>query len=92
VLRQLLGLERRILGPNQPETAVTVYDLAGLAAKHGRIDEAISLLREAIEIGLLPHVASGMEEDSNLKPLRGDPRFAALVAHAKERVAEQKAN
>jgi non-specific serine/threonine protein kinase/serine/threonine-protein kinase len=92
LLRRVLDVERRILGPHQPETAMTVYDLAGLAAKHGRIDEAISLLREAIEIGLLPRVSSGMEEDSDLKPLRGDPRFAALVAQAKERAAAQKAN
>jgi serine/threonine protein kinase len=89
LLRQLLDLERRILGPHQPETAVTVYSLAGLAAKHGRIDQAISLLREAIEIGLLPSVALGMGEDPDLKPLLGDPRFAALVAHAKERAAAQ---
>jgi tetratricopeptide (TPR) repeat protein len=92
LLRQLLDVERRILGPHQPETALTVYDLACLAAKHGRNDDAISLLREAIEIGLLPRVASGMEEDSDLKPLRGDPRFAALVAQAKDHAAAQKAN
>lgn len=92
LLRQLLDLERRILGPHQPETAVTVYDLADLAAKHGRIDEATSLLGEAFEIGLLPHVASAMEADPDLKSLRGDPRFAALVARAKERIAAQKPN
>jgi serine/threonine protein kinase/tetratricopeptide (TPR) repeat protein len=92
LLRELLDLERRILGPHQPETGETVYNLACLAAKHGRIDEAISLLSEAIEIGLLPNVASGMGEDPDLKPLRGDPRFAALVAHSKERAAAQKAN
>lgn len=92
LLRQLLDLERRVLGPNQPETGETIYNLACLAAKHGRGDDAISLLREAVEIGLLPNVASAMEEDSDLKPLRGDPRFAALVARAKERAAAQNAN
>ena len=44
-LRQLLALERRVLGPNQPEIAVTVYELATVAAKRGRAEEALSLLR-----------------------------------------------
>jgi tetratricopeptide (TPR) repeat protein len=92
LLRQLLDLERRILGPHQPETGETVYNLACLAAKHGRIDEAISLLSEAIEIGLPPRVASGMGEDPDLKPLRGNPRFTALIAQTKEHAAAQKTN
>jgi hypothetical protein len=33
-----------------------------------------------------------MEKDPDLKSLHGDPRFSALVAHAKERADAQKAN
>jgi hypothetical protein len=29
----------------------------------------------------------GIDKDPHLKSLHGDPRFAALVAHAKERAA-----
>jgi len=87
LFRQLLDLERRLLGPDQPETAVTVYDLGMLAAKRGDNDAALSLLREAIDHGLPSRVAVTMGEDPDLKPLHSDPRFAALVAHAKERAA-----
>jgi len=91
-LRQLLELERRVLGPNQPEIALTVYELATVAAKRGRTEEALSLLRQAIDIGLRPAEAVEMGEDPGLKALHGDPRFAALVAKAKERAASQKSN
>jgi non-specific serine/threonine protein kinase/serine/threonine-protein kinase len=89
-LRQLLELERRVLAPNQPEIAVTVYELAAVAAKRGRAEEALSLLQQAIDIGLRPVEAVQMEKDPDLNALHGDPRFAALVAHAKERAAAQK--
>jgi hypothetical protein len=87
LLHQLLDIEHRVLRPNQPEIAVTVYQLATVAAKRGRTDEAMSLLREAVEIGLLPRFAFAMGEDPDLNVLHGDPRFATLVAHAKERAA-----
>jgi hypothetical protein len=40
----------------------------------------------------MPREALGIGEDPELKALHGDPRFAALVSHAKERAAVQKAN
>lgn len=86
-LRQLLELEHRVLGPNQPEVAITVYELATVSAKRGRTDEAISLLKQAIDIGLRPVEALQMGKDPDLKALQGNPRFAALVAKAKERAA-----
>jgi hypothetical protein len=41
---------------------------------------------------LLPREALGIGEDPELKALHGDSQFDALVAHAKERAAAQKAN
>jgi tetratricopeptide (TPR) repeat protein len=90
--RDLLDLERRVLGPDRPETAETTYSLASMKAKQGQTEEALSLLRQAIDHGLLPREALGIGEDPELTALHGDPRFAALVSHAKERVAAQKAN
>lgn len=90
--RDLLDLERRVLGPDRPETAETTYSLASMKAKQGQTEEALSLLRQAIDHGLLPREALGIGEDPELKALHGDPRFAALVSHAKERAAVQKAN
>ena len=50
LLLQVLDTERRVLGPNQPETAVTKYDLATLLARDGRTAEALSLLLSLIHI------------------------------------------
>jgi eukaryotic-like serine/threonine-protein kinase len=92
MLRQLLELERRVLRPNQPEIAVTILQQAELAAKRGRIEEALSLLQQALDVGLPWRFAKGMENDPDLSALHGNPRFASLVAHAKERATAQKAN
>ena len=89
---QLLDLEHRVLGPDSPEAAETTYNLAILKAKHGQADEAFSLLRQAIDHGLLPRVALVMGDDPDLQPLHTDPRFSALVAHAKERAAPRTAD
>jgi hypothetical protein len=42
--------------------------------------------------GLPAFFASRIGEDADLNPLHGDPRIAALVAHAKGRSAAQKVN
>ena len=53
----------------------------------GKRDEALSLLREAIDHGIPPSLGLGIESDSDLQSLHGDPRFDAVVAHAKEHAA-----
>jgi len=87
LLLQAREIQRRVIGPQNPDTAVTTYSLACLATHRGRNEEALSLLREAMENGLPPYITSRLDEDDDLKPLRGDPRFMALVAHAKEAAA-----
>jgi len=59
-----------------------------MTAHKGQNGEALSLLRQAIDHGLDPATDLGMEKDDDLKALHGDPRFAALIAHAKERAAQ----
>jgi serine/threonine protein kinase/tetratricopeptide (TPR) repeat protein len=91
--RETLGIQRRVLGSENPATAISTYNLGCIAARRGRRDKALSLLREAVDHGLDPSVASGMDKDLELKSLQGNPRFDALVAHAKERAAgAQKVN
>lgn len=85
--RETLDIRRRVLGPEHPDTAESVYDLAVVAEREGRRDEALRLLREAIDHGLSPGDSLGMEKDHDLKALHRDPRFEALVRHAKERAA-----
>jgi hypothetical protein len=59
----------------------------------GRRDAALTLLSQAVDRGLEPNHDLGMAKDSDLKSLHGDPRFYALVKHARERgTAAQKTN
>jgi pentatricopeptide repeat protein len=92
LLRQALDIEGRLLGPDQTETAETRYDLACILARDGQTDEALSLLRQAVDHGLPPRIDLNIEKEPYFHSLGQDPRFAALVAHAKERAAAQKAN
>jgi tetratricopeptide (TPR) repeat protein len=92
LLQQALDIETRILGPDQTVTAETRYDLACVLARDGQINEALSLLRQAIDHGLPPRIDLSIEKEPYFRSLQGDPRFAALVAHAKERAAAQKPN
>ncbi|MGB2889925.1 MAG: tetratricopeptide repeat protein, partial [Candidatus Acidiferrales bacterium] len=77
----------RVLGPNHPDTALSTYNLACFAAREDKRDEAISLLREAIDHGLAPEADLQVEKDPDLKSLHGDPRFDAIVTDAKQHVA-----
>lgn len=83
--RETLDLRRRVLGPEHPLTAASVYNLGVIAANRGNRTEALSFLRQALDQGLFPSDALGMEKDPDLKSLQGDPRFDVLVTHAKER-------
>ena len=90
--RQALDIEGRVLGPNQPETANTSYGLACLLVKRGQTDQALSLIRQAVEHGLQPFVALDMEKDPCFLSLHRDPRFVALVTHAKKQASSQRPN
>jgi tetratricopeptide (TPR) repeat protein len=58
----------------------TWYDFARLAASAGRKDDAIEHLEQALAAGYEDVEALRREDD--LKVLRGDPRFAALIDRA----------
>jgi len=93
LLLQTRDIQSRLLGPDSPRTADTTYNLACLAVRRGRRDEAFSFLREAIQHGLSPAQAVGMETDPDLKSLHGDTRFETIIAEAKQHAAAaQKAN
>jgi hypothetical protein len=85
--REVLEIQRRVLGPEHPSTAVTVYDLSCLAARQGHKDQALSLLRESVDHGFPAWSDLGVDKDPDLKSLHDDPRFAAIVADAKDRAA-----
>jgi eukaryotic-like serine/threonine-protein kinase len=82
--REALEIRRRIFGPDHPDTASSVYNLGCIAALTGRRDEALSLLGQAVDHGLSPGLDLGLDKDTDLQSLHGDPRFGALVKHARE--------
>jgi tetratricopeptide (TPR) repeat protein len=87
MLKQVLDIQRRIIGPESREITMSTYDLACVEARWGKRDKALSLLREVVDHGQSAVIDSAMAKDPDLISLHGDPRFATLVAHAKERAA-----
>jgi len=85
--RELVDLERRVLGPDDSSTAQVTYNLAAYLALQGKRDEAISNLRQSVEHGLAPSEDLKIESDADLRSLHGDPRFAEIVAIGKQRAA-----
>jgi eukaryotic-like serine/threonine-protein kinase len=81
--RKVVETQKRVLGPNHPVTATSKYDLACNAALQGKRDEAIAILRDAVEHGLIAAQIAEIAGDSDFKSLRGDPRFEALVDKAR---------
>ena len=86
LIRDTLEIDRRVLGPDHSETTQCIYNLACIAALKGNRDEALSLIREAVDHGFTATFDVGViEKDPDFNSLHGDPRFAALIAYAKER-------
>jgi serine/threonine protein kinase len=83
--QQALEIRRRIYGDDHPITASSVYNLACLAALKHQPERAFSLLTHAVDHGLSRNLDLQIAADSDLSSLRGDPRFIALVDHAKQR-------
>ena len=85
--RETIEFRKRVSGPEDPLTAMAVYDLACILALQGRRDEAFSQLRQSVEHGMPLKTLAGIPSDSDLQSLHSDPRFDAVVAEAKKRVA-----
>jgi len=86
MLREARQIQLRVL-PNDAETAITTYNLAGVYALEGRRDEALSLARDSVDRGLPPGAGAAIASDPDFKSLVGDPRFVALAAYAGEKAA-----
>jgi serine/threonine-protein kinase len=87
VARQIQARQARVFGPQDPHAAYATYFLACLIAHQGRKSEALSLLKEAVDHGLDAKTELAMADEDELKGLHGDPRFTALLRHAKEQAS-----
>lgn len=92
LFEEALGIEVRVFAPDQPELAGTRYDFACLLAHNDRADEALALLQQAVDHGLPPRDDLGIADEPYFRSLRDDPRFTALVEHAKQRAKLQTGN
>jgi non-specific serine/threonine protein kinase/serine/threonine-protein kinase len=81
--REAVAIGRRVLGDKDPTMAILLYNLGAVAGVRGRADEAITLLNQAIDTGLPPGAAEGIERDPDLTALHGNAQFPALVAHGR---------
>ena len=82
--QQALEVAKRVAGPEDAVTATIKYNMACLRAHLGDKSGAIALLADAVDHGFPPGDALGIDTDSDLASLHGDPRFSALIAHAKQ--------
>jgi len=81
---ETIAIQRRVLGPEHMDTAASKYNLALVELHRRKANEALQLLREAVEHGLSPSDCLGLEKDPDLKPLHGNPRFQSIVVEAKQ--------
>ncbi|HET6177770.1 MAG TPA: serine/threonine-protein kinase [Candidatus Sulfotelmatobacter sp.] len=89
---EVLAVKRRILPPESPEAASTIYNMGVAQALQGKSAEALRLLRDAMDRGLSPNDCLGMDSDTDLKSLHGDPRFEELVAEAHRQAGNQQSH
>jgi tetratricopeptide (TPR) repeat protein len=68
---------------NPDELTLAWYNFACAAAVAGHKDSAMEYLQKAVDSGFTE--AANIANDNDLKSLRGDPRFTALLARAKEK-------
>jgi eukaryotic-like serine/threonine-protein kinase len=88
--RQVFEGRREVLGPDHRDTASAAYKLACVLALEGKKEESLPNLQFAIEHPLSKLYRLEIEQKPDFKTLRGDPRFEAILASSRQRIAAQK--
>jgi eukaryotic-like serine/threonine-protein kinase len=89
ILLSTFQAQKRVLGLQHPETAHSAYNLACVAARQGHPDQALAVLREAVDY-VPPRVLPKIETDPDLASLHLDPRWREIIAIARQRTAAAK--
>ena len=82
---QARTIQLHVLGPDNPSAAETTESLAALKLREGHRDDALHLLRDAVDHGLPGWAIKRMATNPDLKALQNDPRFTQLLAYAQTR-------
>ena len=90
VLREALDGLRRVLGPRHEVTSGAAYKLARVLALEGKRDEAFLNLRAYADAMESVDDIEHLEQDDHFQSLHGDPRFDALLAATRQRIAAAK--
>lgn len=90
VLREAVAGLRRVLGPSHEVTAGAVYKLARVLALEGKRDEAFVNLRAYTETIDSDDDIQRLEKNDSFQSLHRDPRFDALLAATRQRIAAAK--
>jgi serine/threonine protein kinase len=90
VLREALDGLRRVLGPTHEVTSGAAYKLARVLASEGKRDEAFLNLRAYADAMESVDDIEHLEKDPHFQSLHGDPRFDALLAATRQRIAAAK--
>jgi non-specific serine/threonine protein kinase/serine/threonine-protein kinase len=82
--QETLAARRRVLSDDHPGTALVAYELAAVQALESKHNESLANLEFAFAHEASPDLRQGVEKDEDLRSLRGDTRFAAVVAKAQQ--------
>lgn len=87
VLRETHAGLLQVLGPSHEVTTGAAYKLARVLALEGKKEEALISLRAFAEVESSVENIQNLEKDDSFQSLHGDPRFAAILATARQRIA-----
>ena len=87
VLREAHAGLLRVLGPSHEVTSGAAYKLARVLALEGKWEEALINLRAFAEVEGSVESIQNAEKDDSFQSLHADPRFAAILASTRQRIA-----
>lgn len=82
-------MQRRILKPDHPHTALSTYNLACVVTHEGKRVQALAMLCDAVDHGLATWIDLEIDKDPDLAMLHGDSHFQRLVSYARAKATGQ---